>query len=147
MLLEHGADPNVQSDNFGSTPLMLTVKDGYTEIARALLEKGANTGLKNHRGQTALFSAAREGRVEIVQLILATGADANTKTEAGFSAIYVASMNGHDDIVKLLLEAGADPNATADVGGEKLAPTPLKAAQQGGHVAIVERLKAAGARE
>ena len=109
MLLEHGADVNVQSDDYGSSPLMLAAVEGHTEIVTALLEKGANTALTNHAGQTALISAAREGHVEVVKVLLAAGADANAKTPAGFSVLYGASMNGHDDIVRLLLKAGADP--------------------------------------
>ena len=111
MLLEHGADVNVQSDDYGSSPLMLAAVEGHTEIVTALLEKGANTALTNHAGQTALISAAREGHVEVVKVLLAAGADANAKTPAGFSVLYGASMNGHDDIVRLLLKAGADPTA------------------------------------
>ena len=56
-------------------------------------------------------------------------------------------MNGHDDIVRLLLKAGADPTTKAEVGTTGHAATALEAAQERGHITIVELLKAAGARE
>jgi ankyrin repeat protein len=147
MLLDHGADVNVQSDGYGSSPLMLAAVQGQTETVAALLEKGADTSLTNHAGQTALITAAREGYIEIVQALLAAGADVNEKTPAGFSVLYGAAMNGHENIVRVLVEKGADPNTKADVGTTNFPATPLKAAQKKGHRAVVEILKAAGARE
>jgi ankyrin repeat protein len=47
LLLRHGADANL-CDGWGNTPLVFAVTRGYTDIARLLLESGADPCLPNH---------------------------------------------------------------------------------------------------
>ena len=65
LLLKSGASPNL-ADEEGTTPLMVVTD---IEIARALLERGAQRGARNRAGQTALDIARQEGRGEIAQLL------------------------------------------------------------------------------
>ena len=81
LLLAKGANPNVQ-DTGGHTPLMKAVTNitephnparGYVENVRALLEGGADVGMKNHAGGTALTIAQARGYPDIVALLRKAG--------------------------------------------------------------------------
>ena len=59
LLLERGANPNIQDDD-GFTALMLSAvqyRDNNTEIIELLLAHGANLHIRNNDGQTALTFA------------------------------------------------------------------------------------------
>jgi ankyrin repeat protein len=73
LLLEHGADINVQDGN-GLTPLQWASFNGALEVVRLLLEHGADVEAKNKYGKTALQEAVQEGHDEIVELLRERGA-------------------------------------------------------------------------
>jgi ankyrin repeat protein len=73
LLLEHGADINVQNDN-DRTPLFWASYNGALEVVRVLLEHGADVGVKSKYGATALQFAAGSGRDEVVELLREHGA-------------------------------------------------------------------------
>ena len=70
-----GTDLNDQEPAVGSTPLISAAVFGKTEIAKTLIEAGADVNLKNNEGSTALHSAAFLCRLEIVEMLLTNGAD------------------------------------------------------------------------
>lgn len=96
LLLENGADPNVQD----SQPLINAAHYGHYEIVKLLLENGANP---NERDAIALNNAAYYGHFEIVKLLLEKGADPNSQR------LIDNAYHGHLEIAKLFLEKGADP--------------------------------------
>ena len=74
LLLDYGADPNIQSEEGGDTALILasTHPDTwhvYTDIVRLLLENGANPNIQTEWGQTALSGAKNWGHTDIVKLL------------------------------------------------------------------------------
>ena len=69
-LIEEGADVNAK-DNYGNTALMWASQHGYIEVAKLLIEAGADVNL---RGTTALMIALEEGHTEIVELLKEAGA-------------------------------------------------------------------------
>ncbi|KAF8497792.1 hypothetical protein F5888DRAFT_1923183 [Russula emetica] len=73
LLLEHGADVNVQ-DKDGWTPLYVASMNGALEDLRVLLEHGADVEAKDNDGKTALQVAAKYGYNEIVELLREHGA-------------------------------------------------------------------------
>ena len=73
VLLEHGADINVQDDD-GWTPLHRASYDGALEVVRVLLEHGADVEVKGEDGMTALQEAADYGRDKVVELLREHGA-------------------------------------------------------------------------
>ena len=68
LLLEHGADINVQDED-GRTPLHWASINGALEVVRPLLELGADVEAKDNNGKSALQVAAEEGREKVVELL------------------------------------------------------------------------------
>ena len=56
--------------SWGSTPLIIAATFGKTEVARALIEAGADLGMRNNHGSTPLHVAAFLCRPEIVEAML-----------------------------------------------------------------------------
>ncbi len=73
--IEAGTDLNQKDAFSSSTPLITAAAFGRNEIAKALINAGADLGLKNNDGSTALHSAAFFCRVEIVQQLIDAKAD------------------------------------------------------------------------
>ncbi|KAJ7473700.1 ankyrin repeat-containing domain protein [Mycena galericulata] len=117
------------------SPLHLCCKEGYTEGAHYLLEKGADANAKNGKYGSALQAACYKGHADVVQLLLEHGANVNDLGDLFGHALQAASVTGHPDVVRLLLEKGADVNAE----GGKYA-TALQAACREGHADVARLL-------
>lgn len=74
--------PN-QKDNAGYTPLHEACSRGLIDIARLLLEYGANHSDTAHSGIRPLHEATENGYMEIVRLLLSYGADPSLATYSG----------------------------------------------------------------
>ncbi|HEY9837314.1 MAG TPA: ankyrin repeat domain-containing protein, partial [Vampirovibrionales bacterium] len=76
-LLAEGARVNAK-DGEGTSPLMFASQKGYTEIARHLLEAGADANLAREKyGITPLMFAAANHQIDVVRLLLSFGAQVN----------------------------------------------------------------------
>ncbi len=94
----------------GDTPLLAAVETGRRELARLLLEHGADPNAANRRGRTPLMEAALRGDLELVAMLLEAGADPHRQDRWGETALFDAVRAGHLAVVRRLLEAGADPD-------------------------------------
>jgi ankyrin repeat protein len=121
LLLDEGA--NVEHDSGGrwGTPLMLAVQSGQVDIARLLLDHGAdpNTKSDSDTAANALDAAFRLYTCDLnildtVQLLIKKGANIEAKNTNGESALCKAVGRGWVKAVSLLLECGADPNAVQE---------------------------------
>ena len=81
--IAYGSDLDEQEPTLGSSPLISAAVFDRRDIARALIEAGADVNLQNNEGSTALHSAAFLCRMEIVELLLASGADKSLKNIYG----------------------------------------------------------------
>jgi ankyrin repeat protein len=68
MLLEKGANPNVQN-KVGGTPLMWTGVYGRREAAQLLLDNGADPHAKDVDGLTAADWAAKNKREDLAKFL------------------------------------------------------------------------------
>ncbi|CAI7804492.1 unnamed protein product [Closterium sp. NIES-54] len=68
LLLDHGADPNAQSD--AGPPLLWACGHGKVAAAGVLLTRGANPDTPSEDGVTSLLTATAAGETEIVKLLL-----------------------------------------------------------------------------
>jgi len=72
-----------QRDNDGLTGLMHASLNGYLDIVRYLLQKGARVSAKDDIGETSFMKAAREGQLHVVQYLIDTHLQGNKKKHFG----------------------------------------------------------------
>ncbi len=72
------------------TPLHEAAAMGHLEVARLLLERGADVNAKNKHGFTPLHFAAGIGHTDVAKLLLEHGADVNAKDEHGRTPADIA---------------------------------------------------------
>ena len=65
------------SKNHDRTVLHVAAKEGYPDIVKALLDKGANKEAKDKREMTPLTIAVMQGHPKIAQLLLEAKCDPN----------------------------------------------------------------------
>jgi len=93
----------------GFSPLILASYRGNTEVAKYLIENGANINAKSSMG-TPLMAAVVKGNLEIVNMLLDKKADANISDPNGMTALIYASMFKNYEATKLLIRSGANPD-------------------------------------
>ncbi len=162
-LLDAGANANCGLDGDG-TPLIGAAREGRLAAVRLLLDRGADPNVPLSGDGNPLIMAAREGHLDVVELLLDRGADIDQIVPGDENALIQASGEGHLEVVRLLVARGANVNARAwaysayvrraigvdqtwhaHMGGEWR--TPLSMAMKGRHHAVIDFLRASGARE
>ncbi|XP_062464962.1 ankyrin repeat and SAM domain-containing protein 6 isoform X2 [Pezoporus occidentalis] len=136
------------TDEAGNTGLQFAAAGGHEQLVRFLLRKGASVQSTNHYGWSPLMQAARFGHLSVAHILLENGADLNAQNKLGASVLTMASRGGHVSMVKLLLESGAyvdnyDHFSTSVLNSSREDfpdITPLMAAAQHGHEAVVHLL-------
>lgn len=143
---EHAADilskhPD-QADAFsndGFTPLGLACYFGQEEIAKVLIESGAEVNLPTNNGFNVfpIHSAVAAKNYRITRMLLDAGAEVNVKQQAGFTPLHAAAQYGDIEILILLLEHNAD--VAIRMEGGKL---PADLAEEKGFAEIAAILRA-----
>jgi uncharacterized protein len=108
-LIKAGADVNVPTPE-GVNPLMLAIDNGHAEVAKLLLDHGANPGLWDWWGRTPLYIAI--DRKEAV----GGGGRGGRGAAAGTGARQPGARGAQPavsnmDLITTFLDKGADPNA------------------------------------
>ncbi|MBS1839941.1 MAG: ankyrin repeat domain-containing protein, partial [Acidobacteria bacterium] len=102
-----GGEINAVSTNgSGYTALTGAVASGHTEVAKWLLENGANANYSYSNGYTPLLTAAANGHLEILKALLAHGADPHAKTTDGKNALAYAIERKHANVEEFLRQNG-----------------------------------------
>jgi uncharacterized protein len=148
VLLDHGANVNAALKGRllqryhaggsgglaeGTTPLIRAAKYDNFDMARLLVERGADVNLLQKDGTTALmiasgvkYSITQEGdpvhsgtpadAYELVKLLAEKGADVNAVNEKGETAMYGAAFVGRNQVISYLAEHGARMDAKTKQG-------------------------------
>jgi ankyrin repeat protein len=146
-LIGKSADVNLPTPE-GVTPLMIALDNDNNDVAKLLLDRGANPGVWDWYGRTALYIAVdrKDGG--------SSGGGLRVPIDASHSARYSAM-----DIIKALLAANVDPNTELRMhrptrGGytgrfsdplQDLGATPLLRATLANDMEVVQALLAKGA--
>ena len=122
----------------GFTPLGFAVFFAQPQVAKALLNSGADVNLPSRESMkvTPLASAAAAKQTEIARLLIANGANVNARAASGHIPLHEAAGNGNVELVKLLIDSGAQINARTDDG-----KTPLDFAIEYKRPEVVELLE------
>ena len=159
-LLAAGADPEAPNAD-GQTALMLAARAGALDVARLLLEHGADVNRRElWRGQTALMWAADEAQTELTRLLIEHGADVDARSQVndwprnvtaeprtknlpagGFTPLLYAARQGCLECARHLVDAGAGEA----VLGELLLGDPQDVGLHGFRVLLPARPRLAGA--
>jgi ankyrin repeat protein len=81
---------------------------GCSDLAKALIECGANVNSQDASSQTPLHFASKFGYLDSARLLLDQGADLNALDNNHVTPLHLASEHGHLEIVQLLLLRGAN---------------------------------------
>ena len=116
LLLDHGANVNAPE---GQTPTLLLVwRPTNKQVARILLEAGADANVCTDSGESPLRDCVAEGDLDMVSLLLKAGADRSINdwrvADGGMTALGIAASQFNLPMIKLLVDAGADLEATDD---------------------------------
>jgi ankyrin repeat protein len=141
ILLDAGADPNLQIPDWGGTALIIASTMGQADIVEALLNKGADPNYRDKNSFTALHAAVRDSdygedaaqrarAVATVKVLLAHGADVNARLHQekptvralnelqfeGATPLALAAEVNNLGAIKALVAGGADANIPTTMG-------------------------------
>ena len=166
LLLTHGANVNDAEHSQEQTALMWAVAGQHTELARLLVDAGADVnarsrtrtvfvaeccfgnnlgvssdGVEMARGGLTplMYAALVAGDVESGRILAGAGARVDDVAPNGASALAIAALAGHSAFAAMLLDQGADPNLSG------AGFTALHVAVVSGDVVLVRQLLARGA--
>ena len=111
LIVEHSQDVNARGFDAEESPLHVSSRQGHVEVARVLLEHGADTEARDNDDFSPLEQAAYEGHIELVQILLEHGADANAQDKERCTPLYWVSEAGLLSVAQVLLSHGADVKA------------------------------------
>lgn len=103
-------------DVHGRSALLLAVIGDHLDVARLLVDKGANPNAVDHRLDTPWLATGVTGSVEMLEILLPAGPDMTIKNRYGGVAIIPASERGHVDYVRRVAGTGIDVNHINDLG-------------------------------
>jgi ankyrin repeat protein len=140
LFLDHDADINATDPRRGQSALMWAISFGHPDIAKLLVDRGADIDAKTIMlnedftpmaiegyegapvqtvpmgGYTPLLFAARVGDVVTARYLVDKGANINAVSATDGSPLIMAASQGNEDLALYLLDQGSDPNAVDDNG-------------------------------
>jgi ankyrin repeat protein len=134
MLLQHGANPNMQlffrpanlrgsTNTRGSTPLIRAATNADLEVVKLLLQNGADAKLMMADRQTPIMAglagrASEAQALELIRVLHDAGAEVNVialvnhrEESRGGTALHYAVRKRYKEVIKKLAEYGIDMNA------------------------------------
>jgi ankyrin repeat protein len=117
----------------GKSKLYLAAEHSLFDLAKSLLENGADPHEINNLNRTSFHAAAQVGCVPIMVLLMNQGVDPTPQDLFGCTALHLAACAGRTEAVRWLLK-----NVTFIEKGP--GDTPLHMAANNGHLEVVRLL-------
>lgn len=121
-LVEHGADVNIYSEEYG-TPLTVAVIRDYMDVINFLLSQGANPDglpvdeaaeprapIYNCRFPPPLVFACSSGQRGVFDMLISAGANVDIQDAEGWTPLHCAAEIGAVDLVNRLVDLKANCN-------------------------------------
>lgn len=101
--------PLQYKNNAGETILITSVKNGFQEVAKKLIQAGADIDAQTNYGDTALHWAARKGQYKMSAMLLDHGASLSILNKYNMTPFEIASENSSSfEFVMLFLKGGEE---------------------------------------
>jgi ankyrin repeat protein len=126
--------------NYGWSSFHRASRRGQVEIARMLIERGADVTAQNNDGWTPLHLALVDGEVEVARMLIERGADVTAQNNDGWAPLHLALQIEEVEVARMLIERDANVAAQNNDGW-----TPLHLASQRGQVEVARMLIEHGA--
>ena len=148
-LIKAGIDVNKRFDMGASknvAPLFLAVMMGHSDIAKLLINSGANPKMDFDGANLLHIAALYGGNEAIVDVLIRNGLDVNAKVKASrldkdMTPLHIAAGKGNIKVAKALIKNGADITAKLFSYGY----TPLHLAVKNKQIEFVKLLISSGA--
>ena len=140
-LLEKTPDQVSARNPDGMTPLHMAAAYGLLDIARCLIENGADANARDKLGNPPLHYCAYGGSRAVAQLLVSRGAEVKVRNAAGISPLRQAVSFGRKDVAEFLLEKGAEIDVRGGEGRDV-----LRKAVENGMTEIIDLLLREGVR-
>lgn len=132
------SDPKInveEADDQGFPPLIWAAREGYADLVRLLLAKGANPNEQDQwMRANAAHKAAFWGRPEVMKVLVTSGIDLNARGGYnGYTPLHDAVAQNHVEVVSILLAA----KVRTDIQGHD-GKTSWDLAKSGGSQAIIK---------
>jgi ankyrin repeat protein len=107
------ADPSQATLSFGdlhTTLLHAAAYDGKAEIAKLLLQLGADVNAREVNGRTPLHHAANNGHLDVIDVLVCHGTDIEAKDNGGMTPLMwgrISRSGRSQQVVEKLLQYGA----------------------------------------
>ena len=88
LAIEHPQDVNSQSVDDASSPLHLASRGGHVDLARMLVEHGADVSAQKKDGSTVLHLASESGHVDVSRMLVERGGDVSAQKKDGSTALH-----------------------------------------------------------
>lgn len=123
-------------------PLIFAVYDGNFDMAKLLVENGADVNASMDMITALHIASALQTSVakDIINFLLENGADIDAAGPKGETPLMSAAASGQFNTAQLLIEKGANVHAVSSEG-----ETPLMSAVIGGNINVVKLLVEKGA--
>ncbi|KAG5323469.1 ANR17 protein, partial [Acromyrmex heyeri] len=109
LLLETDTNQEYKSYEMHAALIAASI-NGHMEVARLLLDSGAQVTMTNS-SETPLTFAASRNLVNLAQLLIERGANIEEVNGDGYTPLMQAALQNNEEMIVLLLSEGADVNA------------------------------------
>jgi len=106
-ILQDSSYPINETNDKGETPLLIATHENYIEVAKLLIEAGADINLQDNIQDSAYLYAGAQGKTEILKYMIEHAEpNQNIVNRYGGNALIPAAEKGHLNNVKILLLDG-----------------------------------------